>query len=278
MGGEFGKQRPPITIRTPDDLVIGTLAPDLFMRRNGGENRNPSRRCKCLRLAGAVVFVNHHAGHADIAAQSSEIFDRRTDVIGDIERLEIVRADDDDFLAQIAGNRQPEAAAHHIAQKVEQHVIKIPVVEAQPFQQLEAVNNAAPATAAPDLGAAEFHRKHTIALKTDVADGDLLTGFFLLAGDAENRRAIAPTEQQRRGVALGIAADQEHFFTLLRHHVGQIGEREALADAALTIDRDDLGVLERRGAWRGNVDGYSHAMVLQSRIIFRQLGSPKAVR
>ena len=43
----------------------------------------------------------------------------------------------------------------------------------------------------------------------------------------------------------GIAADQQHLLALLRHHVGEVGEREALADAALAVDRDDLRRLRR---------------------------------
>ncbi len=43
----------------------------------------------------------------------------------------------------------------------------------------------------------------------------------------------------------GIAADQQHLLALLRHHVGEVGEREALTDAAFAVDRDDLGFLGR---------------------------------
>jgi hypothetical protein len=50
----------------------------------------------------------------------------------------------------------------------------------------------------------------------------------------------AAAEQQRGGVALRVAADQQHLLALLRHHVAEVGEREALADAALAVDRDDL--------------------------------------
>ena len=55
----------------------------------------------------------------------------------------------------------------------------------------------------------------------------------------------AAAEQQRGRVALRIAADQQHPLALLRHHVGEVGEREALADAALAVDRDDLRLLRR---------------------------------
>jgi len=39
----------------------------------------------------------------------------------------------------------------------------------------------------------------------------------------------------------------QHLLALLRHHVGEVGQREALADAALAVDRDDLGFLGRLG-------------------------------
>ena len=42
---------------------------------------------------------------------------------------------------------------------------------------------------------------------------------------------------------LGIAADQQHALALLRHHVAEVGKREALARSALAVDRDDLRFL-----------------------------------
>src|SRR5918993_1017788 len=62
-----------------------------------------------MRLAGAVVLVDDHAGDADVAAELSEVLDRRADVVRDVEGLEVVRADHDDLLAHVAGDRQPEA-------------------------------------------------------------------------------------------------------------------------------------------------------------------------
>src|SRR5690606_29090379 len=101
-----------------------------------------------LGFAGVIVLVDHHAGDADIAAELAEIFNRRADVVGDIERLQVIRADDDDLLAHVAGNRQAEAAAHHIAEEVEQHEVEAPFVEAELFEKLEAVDDAASAAAA----------------------------------------------------------------------------------------------------------------------------------
>jgi hypothetical protein len=51
-----------------------------------------------------------------------------------------------------------------------------------------------------------------------------------------------PPNSRRGGVALRVAADQQDLLALLRHHVTQVGEREALADAALAVDGDDLGL------------------------------------
>ena len=109
-------------------------------------------------------------GDPDIAAHLAEIFDRRADVVGDVERLQVVRADHDDLLAHVAGDRQAEAAAHHVAQEVEQHVVEAPLVEAELFEQFEAVDDAAAAAAAPDFRAAEFHGEDAVALEADVAD------------------------------------------------------------------------------------------------------------
>jgi hypothetical protein len=202
-------------------------------------------------------------------------------------------ADDDDLLAHVARDRQAEAAADHVAQEVEQHVVEAPVVEAELFQRLEAVDDAAPAAAAADLGAAEFHRVDAVALEAHVADGHRVAGQLLPAAGLDDGRAGLAAEQQAGGVALRVAADQQHLLALLRHHVTQVGQGEALADATLAVDGDDL-----RGAWWRAVctgsgsmaasarnctsrmiwmgppgrtgEMRAHAAVLQSRTIFRQ--------
>jgi hypothetical protein len=45
--------------------------------------------------------------------------------------LQVVAAHDDDLLAHVARDRQAEAAADHVAEEVEQHVVEAPVVEAE---------------------------------------------------------------------------------------------------------------------------------------------------
>jgi hypothetical protein len=109
-----------------------------------------------------------------------------------------------------------------------------------------------------------------------------------------------PPNSRRRGVALRVAADEQHLLALLGHHVAQVGQREALADAALAVDGDDLrGLGDRAGGRRVGLDRGLGAqpfalheldrggrrrcralmrMRLQSRTIFRQLASPNAVR
>jgi hypothetical protein len=91
-----------------------------------------------------------------------------------------LRADDDHLLAHVAGDRQAEAAADHVAEEVEQHVVEAPVVEAELLQRLETVDDAAPAAAAADLGPAELHGEDAVALEADIADGDRLAGELLL--------------------------------------------------------------------------------------------------
>jgi hypothetical protein len=112
----------------------------------------PAASAKACASPGAVILVHHHAGHADIAAELLEVLDRGADVVRDVERLQVVRADDDHLLAHVAGDRQAEAAADHVAEEVEQHEVEVPLVEAELLQQLEAVDDAAPAAAAADLG------------------------------------------------------------------------------------------------------------------------------
>jgi hypothetical protein len=125
-------------------------------------------------------------------------------------------------------------------------------VEAQLLQRLEAVDDAAPAAAAADLGPAQLHGVDAVALEADVADGHRFAGELLLADGFDDGRAGLAAEQQAGGVALGVAADQQHLLALLRHHVAQVGQREALADAALAVDGDDLGFLGHRAGGHGS--------------------------
>ena len=143
------------------------------------------------------------------------------------------------------------------------------------------------------------HREDAVALEADIADRDLVARKLLLRRRFDDRRAGASAKQQRGRVALWIAADEQHFLALLRHHVREIGESKTLADAALAVDRDDLCVFgrgRRRRIWfyggflaqkmRGRIGEFVggekalrviHATALQSRTIFRQRGSSKAI-
>ncbi len=96
-------------------------------------------------------------------------------------------------------------------------------MEAEAFEDLEAMDDAPAATAAPHLGTTQFHGEDAIALEADVPDPNLLPG-----------------EQEGGGVALGIATQQQDLASPLGEHVGQIGQGETLADATLAVDGDDL--------------------------------------
>src|SRR5690606_38109798 len=89
----------PLAAGPADDLVTRALAADIFVSGNSRKNGNAGRVCERPRLAGAIVLIDHEASDADIAAELAEIFDCRANVIGDVERLQIVGADDDDLLA-----------------------------------------------------------------------------------------------------------------------------------------------------------------------------------
>ena len=247
---EVLEQLRPAPARLAHDLVVRALPADVVVGRDRGEHRNAGRLGEGLRLARAVVLVDHEAADADVAAELAEVLDRRADVVGDVERLQVVRADDDHLLAHVARDRQAEPAAHDVAEEVEQDEVEAPLVEAELLEQLEAVDDAASAAAAPDLRAAELHGEHAVALEADVADRDLLAGELLPRRGLDDGRAGAAAEQQRGRVALRVAADQQHLLALLRHHVGEVGEREALADPALAVDRDDLRRLGGRAGAR----------------------------
>ena len=223
-----------------DDLVVGALLADVFVRGDRDQHGNADCFRKRLRLARAIVLVDEDAGHADIAAHLAEILDRLADVVRHIKRLQIVRSDDDHLLAHVARDRQAEAAADHVAEEIEQDVIETPVVEAQLLEQFEPVDDPAPTAAAPDLGAAQLHREHAVALEAHILDADLFARQLLLGRSLDDRGAGFAPEQQAGRVRFRIAADQQHALALLRHHVAEVRQGERLARAALAVDRDDL--------------------------------------
>ncbi len=292
--GKLHEQLAPFAARIADDLVVRALAANVVMLRDGGEHRNADRFGECMGFAGAVVLVDEHACDADIAAELAEVLHRRADIVGDVQRLQVVGADHDDLLAHVAGDRQAEAAADHVAQEVEQHEVEIPLVEAELLEQLEAVDDAASAAAAPDFRTAEFHREDAVALEADIADLHFLAGFLLLRGSLDDGRAGLAAEQEGGGVALGVAADQQDLSARLRQHVGEVGEREALADAALAVDRNDLRFLLHLGnrqrlrlvarflakglgiLFVGLRRAFAHSGFLQSSTILRHDGSSNA--
>ena len=64
---------------------ITRLSPQIRTEATGRDHRGNGRS-----LARAVVLIDDHAGHADIATHLAEIFDRRADIVGHIERLQVV--------------------------------------------------------------------------------------------------------------------------------------------------------------------------------------------
>ena len=198
-------------------------------------------------------------------------------------------------MRHVACDGQTKAATDHVAQKIQKNVVEIPIMEAQLFQQLEPVNDATSATATTDFRPAKLHCKDAAPLEADIANLDLFTSELLLGRCLDDRGAGLAAKQKGRRVRLGIAADQQNPLAHLGHHVAEVGEGERLADAALSIDGNDLGVLgglalrnlERR-LFVGFVtqtlvevlqvrDLVFHCTSFQSRIILRQPRSEKAV-
>ena len=203
FGRERLEQRAPAPAGHSDDLVVRTLLADVLVGRNGRKDRDADRLREGRGLPGAVVLVDDDAAHADIATELAEIFHRRADIVGDVEGLEIVRSDDDDLLAHVAGDRQAEAAAHHVAEEVEQDVVEAPLVEAELLEQLEAMDDAASAAAAADFRPAQFHGEDAVALEADVADGDVLAGQLLLRRGLDDGRAARPPKSSEVVSLLG---------------------------------------------------------------------------
>ena len=116
-------------------------------------------------------------------------------------------------------------------------------MEPQLFQQFKPVDDAATTAATANFRPAQFHRKDSAALKADIANLHLFPRQLFLGRGLDDRGAGLATEQQAGCVRLWVAADQQHTFAHFGHHVRQVGQREAFADATLAIDRDDLGFL-----------------------------------
>ena len=167
-------------------------------------------------------------------------------------------------------------------------------MEPQLFQQFEPVDDAAPAAAPAHFGPAQLHREDAAAFEADIADLHLFPRQLFAGRGLDNRGAGLAAEQKAGRIRFRITADQQHPFAHFGHHVAQVGQREGLADAAFSIDCDDLGFFRRlplgnfqrrlfmRFIAQSGVEIFQvryikrHAAAFQSRIIFRQAGSLKA--
>ena len=196
IGGEFLKEWCPLCARAADDLVVGALASDVLVGWNGRENGDAGRRGKCCGLAGAIVFIDDHARHTHIATELAEILHRGADIVGHIEGLKVIASHHDDLLTHVSCDGQSKATADDIAQEVQQNEVESPVMKAQFLKGLKAVDDAATAAAAANLGASKFHRKDAIALKADVANRDGLAGELLAGGRLDDGRAGLSTKEQ----------------------------------------------------------------------------------
>ena len=67
--------------------------------------------------------------------------------------MEVIRPHHNHLLTHVPSNGEAEAPANHIAEKIEEDVIKAPLVEAELFEELKAMNDATPATAPAHLRA-----------------------------------------------------------------------------------------------------------------------------
>jgi len=225
------------------------------VRRDGGEDRDARPLGECCRFPGAVILVHHHARDTDVATQATEVLHRGADVVRHIERLQVVGADDDHLLAHVARDRKAEAPADHVAQEVEEHEVEAPLVEAELLEGLESMDDAAATAATANFRATQLHREDAVALEADITDLHRLARELLLRRNLDDRGARLATEEETGGIALRVAPDEQHLLAELRHHVGEVGEREALANAALAVDRDNLGTAgDRRRQWGVRLD------------------------
>ena len=124
-----------------------------------------------------------------------EIAHGRGDVVGRVHRLAFVAAHDDQLVGHRARDRRAEPAAHDVAEKVEQHVVEVPLREAPLLEHLEAEGDAASAAAARRFGTAQLHAVDAVALEHHVLRApDLRRGLRLRISP----RCRAPSESARR--------------------------------------------------------------------------------
>ena len=223
-------------------FVRGAVVDDTILRdqRHVRDHRNPERLGEFIRLADTVIFVHDEAKAARATAVVRKVPYRRGDVVGSVERLAFVAADDDEFVGHRARDRRPEAAADDVAQEVEQHIVEVPLGEPPLLEQLKPEGDAAATAAARRLRAAELHAVHAVAFEHHV----LGLEFFRLAVGlefrprAEHCRDQGPTEVRHDAVVLGIAAHLEDALVASGQLARDHAREERLTRAAFAVDRD----------------------------------------
>ena len=159
------------------------------------------------------------------------------DVVGGVERRELLGDDDDDLAAEAAPEQGREAATDGVAEHVvDDDVVARGVEEARRAEGVDGPGDGAPAAADARVGPPGLDAVDTARGRR----GERLRRALVALGPAvDHGLDEAPAQEGGGGVALGVAADVEHAPARQRQRRADVRGDGRLADAALA-EEDDL--------------------------------------
>ncbi len=201
---------------------------------------NPRRAAKPINFIGACRTIGDAACQPHVVILRFGL-DGRHDAIHCKNRIEVIGCNHNCPVSML--QRRREAAAHHIAQHIENHHIRI-FEEMVLLEQLDGLPHDIAAAAGASRRTAGFHAHHAIEALEHIVIGPQFLVVEIMLFQHVDHGGHQFLGQREGAVMLGIATDLQHALAEQGESRGQIGRCCRFADAALAINRKHLGAFD----------------------------------
>jgi hypothetical protein len=201
----------------------------------------PTRSLNLSIWSVARAAVGDHAAQAHVVVLRLRAWMACDDAVHREDGVEVVGGDDQRAVGVL--QRRGEAPAHHIAQHVEDHHVGV-LQQVVLLEQLHGLADHVAAAAGARRRPAGLDAHHAVvAFEDEVLEPQLL-GVEVDRLEHVDDGGHQLLGQREGAVVLGVAADLQHPLAELGEGGRQVGGGGALADAALAVDGEDLGVAD----------------------------------
>ncbi len=186
------------------------------------------------------------------ACRPRDVRDASEDVVGRVQRHELLGGDQHHDVGVVLAQRDGEASAHDVAQDVVEHHVVAALVEPELLELRERAQN--PASCATDarLRSTDLDAVHAMTGGVDhVLQQASVEPSRLVR--VEHRPDPPAAKQQTRRVVLRVATDLQHSTPFSREGRREVRGDHRLADSSLAVDRDPQRLAAGTRRPRGDV-------------------------